>query len=209
MACSPSLTCTAPKPMNPPSFAASAAACAAMTNPTAKRLGLFGCCLLGDDRVDGTQFLEDLTASGSCTRRLEVPRRVPFLLDHGLDIEGHRSEQSSWLGGTVAARSVAIISFEISIGPPGSAIVMAIPATIGARSTRSHSSSVNDASMSCIPPIAQRVSLLVTRGGHVSDRRLAPFGVVHLPSAEGPTTVQERNRVPKTPDESYRRTVKG
>jgi hypothetical protein len=32
MACSPSLTCTAPKPMNPPSFAASAAACAAMTN---------------------------------------------------------------------------------------------------------------------------------------------------------------------------------
>jgi hypothetical protein len=33
-----------------------------------------------------------------------------------------------------------------------------------------------------------------------------PFSIgrdlVHLPSAEGPTTFRERNRLPKTPDES-------
>jgi hypothetical protein len=46
---------------------------------------------------------------------------------------------------------------EISIGPPGSAIVIAIPATIGARSTRSHSSSVNDAfDVMDLPLIAQK-----------------------------------------------------
>jgi hypothetical protein len=67
------------------------------------------------------------------------------------------ASNSSWLGGTVAARSVAIPSFKTSIGPPGSAIVIAIPATIGARRTRSHSSSVNDALDVMDPPlIAQK-----------------------------------------------------
>jgi hypothetical protein len=52
------------------------------------------------------------------------------------------TSSSSRVGGVVAALRVAIVSFAISIGPPGSAIEMASPATNGARRSRIHSSSV-------------------------------------------------------------------
>ena len=42
----------------------------------------------------------------------------------------------------MAVRTVAIVSLVASMGPPGSASEIAMPATIGARSTRVHSSSV-------------------------------------------------------------------
>ena len=48
----------------------------------------------------------------------------------------------SRLGGLVAVFSVAIVSLVASIGPPGSASEIAIPATNGARTIRRHSSSV-------------------------------------------------------------------
>src|SRR6266540_1946184 len=82
---SPALTCSAPNPMKPPSFAASAAAC--------------------------TSNATDVSSS-------------------------------SWLGGSVADRRDAIVSLVSSIGPPGSAIEIAKPATNGARRIRIHSSSV-------------------------------------------------------------------
>jgi len=49
---------------------------------------------------------------------------------------------SSSDGGDEAALSVAIVSCVISMGPPGSAIEIAMPAIIGARRSRAHSSSV-------------------------------------------------------------------
>ena len=45
----------------------------------------------------------------------------------------------------MAVLSAAIDSFTASIGPPGSASEIAIPATIGERSRRAHSSSVKSA----------------------------------------------------------------
>ena len=48
----------------------------------------------------------------------------------------------SRLGGFVADFSDALVSLASSIGPPGSAREIAIPATNGARRTRTHSSSV-------------------------------------------------------------------
>src|ERR671918_897595 len=47
----------------------------------------------------------------------------------------------SRLAGFVAALSVAIVSFAVSMGPPGSAREIARPATNGARTIRSQSSS--------------------------------------------------------------------
>ena len=132
--------------------------------PTAEGLGFIRCCLLGDDPGDSTKFVEDLGAGRCCARWLEVLRRVLLLIHHRLDVEGHRGEQLFLAGGTVG-RSVAIISFEISIGPPGSAIVIAIPATKGARSTRCHSSSVNDAFDVMDPPSIAKMEAIPTGPG--------------------------------------------
>jgi len=52
------------------------------------------------------------------------------------------TSSSSWLGGVDVALRVAIVSLASSIGPPGSAIEMASPATNGARRSRTHSCSV-------------------------------------------------------------------
>jgi hypothetical protein len=114
--------------------------------PTTERFGLFRCRLLGDDRVHGTEFVEDLGAGvRRALGRLKLRAGFCFCWIMTWMSRATAASNSCWLGGTVAARSVAIPSFEISIGPPGSAIVIAIPATIGARRTRSHSSSVKDA----------------------------------------------------------------
>jgi hypothetical protein len=131
--------------MNPPSFAASAAAWAVATShPRNASIS------------SGVALAATIASTARSSSRISAPAVAELL---GLKLfagfcrcwimawmsRATAASSSCWLGGTVAARSVAIPSLEISIGPPGSAIVIAKPATIGARRTRSHSSSVKDA----------------------------------------------------------------
>src|SRR5688500_3087540 len=61
----------------------------------------------------------------------------------------------SRLGGVWALFNAAMVSFVASMGPPGSASEIAIPATKGARTTRDHSSSVKSLFVVIVVPSGQ------------------------------------------------------
>ena len=100
----------------------------------------------------------------------------------------------SRLGGLVADLSVAIVSLAASIGPPGSASEIAMPAMNGARTIRVHSSSVKSSfvvHVMCLP---------LGRGGRVYDDRPSDTVGV-LPSA--PRMVTPRHVSPNVGSETH------
>src|ERR1700761_8716204 len=85
----------------------------------------------------------------------------------------------SRLGGFVALRSVAMVSFVASIGPPGSASEIAMPATNGARTIRAHSSSVK--SLFVVTPSSSRLAM----GTYVARLDLHGVRPVHHAAGHG------------------------
>src|SRR5215203_7389205 len=101
----------------------------------------------------------------------------------------------SRLGGLVADLTVAIVSLAISIGPPGSASEIAIPATSGARRTRTHSSSLKSLLVvttlsssvgSIIPPARRGSGESGQVGPRVRRNRLVVAADLDLDQAVGP-----------------------
>ena len=93
IACSPALTCSARKPMKPPSLAASAAAWALADQPRAVRR-----CLLGSTpwppRPPRTPRSSASTSSPTAgPGGLVALERVPAFLHHRLDVERHVGQQ--------------------------------------------------------------------------------------------------------------------
>ena len=111
--------------------------------PLPEGRGLLGRGLGGDDGTHSVQFVDhQLARRPPRACRLVALERVLMLLHSGLELERHLGQQLLAAGRVVAVRTDAIVSLVASIGPPGSASEIAMPATIGARMTRVHSSSV-------------------------------------------------------------------
>ena len=74
------------------------------------------------------------------------PARCPWLLCQLQDLAGHFTDQAVALYRLLDHQpQYRGVSLPTSIGPPGSASVIAMPATIGARRSTSHSLSVKSA----------------------------------------------------------------
>ena len=101
----PSLTCTAPKPMNPAFLrGVSSLACAAVTSQLAEGLGLFK--LLPSRRRSSTARSSSRISVPAVAAPVdEVPRRVLSGSSWPGCPESHRREQLFLIGGTVAARA--------------------------------------------------------------------------------------------------------
>src|SRR3954469_21630593 len=170
--------------MKPPSFAASAAACAVTISQSRNASVSSGVALAATIRSTSRSSSRISAAAVGGLVGLKSLAGLCFACICAWISNATALRSSSWLGGTVAERMVAIPSFEISIGPPGSAIVMATPTTNGARRTRSHSSSLK-AALPVMPLlrayaaspalyVAVRTTVLVrgwrARGRHVSQR---------------------------------------
>jgi hypothetical protein len=97
--------------------------------PSGERRGLLRCGLRGHDSPNGAQLVENLRTDCFSGVGLEALQGVVS------------ASNGSRLGGLVADLRAAIDSFAVSNGPPGSARVIARPATNGARAMRDHSSS--------------------------------------------------------------------
>ena len=81
----------------------------------------------------------------------------------------------------MAVLAVAIVSLVASMGPPGSANEIAIPATIGARTTRAHSSSVKSSLVLNVCPSA------LARPADVMLLSLGPISVTGAATASPPS----------------------
>ena len=112
------------------------------TAPRLVTLPLLDRCMLVDHSADVAELLKDLIAGWCAAGGAVSLDGIVALLDLCLDVEGDLGLTAApGLGGFVAALIDAIDSLAASIGPPGSASVMAIPATNGALTTRTQSSS--------------------------------------------------------------------
>jgi NADPH:quinone reductase-like Zn-dependent oxidoreductase len=144
--CSPALTRSAPKPMKPPSLPASAAAWAATSSHRRNASASSGVALAV------TSSLTSRSSSSTCWPPvgLKSPKGFCRCRVSACTSKATAASSSSWLGGRVADRKVAVVSLATSIGPPGSASEIATPATNGARRIRVHSWSVK----SCLDVMA-------------------------------------------------------
>ena len=132
--------------MNPPSLAASAASWATSTIHLAK-----ACASSGVAFASTMSSVSRSSCSTAAPAWLLSATLKPFIgfsrcWPIAMTCCDTTSSSSSCVGGAPTPRRVAIVSLESSIGPPGSASEIAMPAIIGARRTRTHSSSVNAAS---------------------------------------------------------------
>src|SRR5215212_8867042 len=142
MASSPRLTCIAWKPMKPPSLAASAAACAVVSSHCLKA------AISSAVAFELTMALTACSSSRICCPAVAAVVGLKPLSGFCLcwviawTSKAISASSCSRVGGLVADFKDAEDSLASSIGPPGSAREIAIPATNGARRTRIHSSSV-------------------------------------------------------------------
>src|SRR5918994_4638420 len=146
MSFSPWLTRSAWKPMNPPSFAASAAFCAhSMIHAR------------NSSASSGLAFALAISLARDSSSTISLPAMAPLGLKSPAGFlrcsASPRTSRASSpvsssrcpLAELVTTLTTAEVSFRTSIGPPGSASVIAMPATIGERTSVAHSSSVKSA----------------------------------------------------------------
>jgi hypothetical protein len=92
IACSHSLTGTAPNPMNPPSFVASAAL-GYVEQPATERVRFFGGRLRAEDVVHGRELVQHPRAGERRTVGLVSGQGILLLIDHRHDVLRHLDEQ--------------------------------------------------------------------------------------------------------------------
>src|SRR4051794_35269146 len=145
--CSPSLTRTACQPMNPPSLAASAARWAHSSSHSEKAWV-----------SSGVAFVATMPRTRESSSRICLPARpaesglkplTGFWCRSAIALTSWatsptRSPRPSWIV-VPTTLTTAPVSLTTSMGPPGSASVIAMPATRGARTMADHSSSLNSA----------------------------------------------------------------
>jgi hypothetical protein len=115
--------------------------------PLAHGVRVLGGRLRRQDAIDLAQLVEDLDARGRALARPKPPSgffrsRASATASRAIACA---SSPRSPASAAVTVFSVAAVSLTASIGPPGSASEIAMPATNGARLRRVHSSSVKSA----------------------------------------------------------------
>src|SRR5688572_14769036 len=151
--------------MKPPSLAASAAACATASNHARTA-----------SASSSVAFSETMRLISLSSSRISVPAAAPLL---GLNPETGFLRSRAWSRTSLAIAStsaprplspaaastlwrVALVSLNASIGPPGSASEIAMPARNGARLTRVHSSSLKSV-----------LEVMISSGSLVAGERLS------------------------------------
>src|SRR4051794_38243984 len=171
--CSPSLTRTACHPMNPPSLAASAARWAHSSSHSEKAWV-----------SSGVAFAATMPRTRESSSRICLPARpaesglkplTGFWCRSAISLtvwatSPTRSLRPSWIV-VPTTLTTAPVSLTTSMGPPGSASVIAVPATRGARTMADHSSSLNSA----FPVMGRRYQQLDSRPGRLYRLPLPAF----------------------------------